>query len=180
MLRRVALAFLVLPWLAAGCGWEVSLGPVDGVDSFRWEEDIPNPALKKEGDIVVTRTVEVIDEEHARHYRDELGPDKIGALRRVELTIVEVSIDGVDLAMSGPPTLVLFGHSMPGEVGATIELERGQVDWLRARLLAGDPIATSLTVDLQAPVAALDDRLPSLHIVVEVQPTLVIDGSRAL
>jgi hypothetical protein len=171
MLRRVAIAFLLL----AGCAFEVSLGPADGVRAFRFEEDVPNPALAKQGEVSVTREVEVIDEERSRRYLASFGPDKIGSIRRVSLEIVDVRIVGADLAMSGPPTLVIFGHSVTGERGATVELEDGQVDWLRGRLLAGEPVGTTLTVYLEAPLDALDARSPSLHIVVEVQPTLVID-----
>jgi hypothetical protein len=177
MLRPVAIGFLLA---ALACTFEVSLGPGDGVRTFKFEADIPNPALKKDGQIVLTRDFLLIDEMRSQRYLESFGPDKIGALRRVTLTVVDVRIEGVDLAVTGPPTLVIAGHSLPGAPGAMIELDDGQVAWLRDKLLAAEPVVTSLTVDLQTPAGALDARLPSLHIIVEIQPTLVIDATEAL
>jgi len=175
----MAIGFLIAGLACAwACTWEISLGPGDGVRSFKFETDIPNPALKKDGDIVMTRDFLLMDEMRSRRYLDTFGPDKIGALRRVTLTVVDVHIVGVDLATTGPPNLVIAGHSLSGKPGASVELDDDQVDWLRSRLLDAEPVVTTLTVDLRAPLAALDARVPSLHITVEIQPTLVIDGTR--
>ena len=173
----MAIGFLLA---ALACTFEVSLGPADGVRTFKFEADIPNPALKKDGQIAMTRDFVLIDEARSQHYLQSLGPNKIGALRRVKLEVVAVDIEGVDLAMTGPPTLVIGNHSLSGEPGATVELDDGEVVWLRDKLLAGEPVVTTLTVDLRAPVAALDARMPSLHIIVEIQPTLVIDAYETL
>src|SRR5687768_13139558 len=112
MLRRVAIGFLTV---ALACTFEVSLGAVDGVRSIKFEVDIPNPALKKDGQIVMTRDFLLMDARRAQHYRDSFGPERIRSIRRVTLTVVDVDIVGVDLAMTGPPTLLIAGHSLPGE-----------------------------------------------------------------
>src|SRR5689334_2743638 len=103
---RVAVA---LAFLTVGCSWELTLGRGDGVQPFRYEESVDNPARTGESEMLVVREVEVISAERSAEMKDDLGSDKIGALRDVTLTVSEMRIDGVDLDVTGPPEISLFG-----------------------------------------------------------------------
>jgi hypothetical protein len=160
---------------AAACTWEISLGAGDGISEVRFEEDISNPAEKRDADIAFSRDIVLITAERSQHYLDRFGPDKIGSMRGVTLTIVQMRIDGVDLGRTGPPTLSLAGHEVIGTPGAEVELDDDQVDELRSRLLAGAELSAPLVISLHAPLEALDASRPSLHIVLVLQPTLHVD-----
>jgi hypothetical protein len=173
----VALAFLAA---AGGCTWEMSLGRGDGVQPYRFEEDVENPARSRKGEMLVTREVELISAERSQKYRDSFGPDRIGALRAVSLTITEVRVDGADLDLTGPPDVGILGHPMRGVPGEVTHLDDFQVDWVRKQILAGEAVTGPLSFYLPFPEGTLDDAVPSLHIVLVLQPTLIVDAARSL
>ena len=165
---------------AAACGFEASLGPADGVRSVRIEEDMPNPALVDEGLVVLTEDIEILSASDSAHYRNKFGDDKIGALRGVTLELVEIRIEGLDLARSSPPQIFLWDQRMDAVVGAEIELDDPEVDAIRAAMLGETQLLAPLALSLDAPLDALDATRPELHIVLVVQPTLRIDVASAL
>ena len=173
MRSGVALLFLLT---AVGCGWEMTLGRGSGVAPFRFEETVPNPARAEQDEMEVTRDVELFSAEASARMLDNLGPDRIGSLRGVTLTVTEMRIDGLDLDRTGPPALGILGHPLTGEIGASIQLDDFQVNELRDRLLSGEAMTGMLSLFVELPMGTLDDRFPSLHIVLVLQPTLVVDA----
>jgi hypothetical protein len=177
MRASVALGFLVWSLVGGACSWEVSLGRGDGVSPFRFEEDVANPAREKKEQMLVTREVDLISEERAREYLESFGPDRIGSLRSVKLTVSEMRIDGVDLDRTGSPYVGLAGHALRGVPGESVELDDFEVDAVRKTLLEGEALRTTLSISLDTPAGTLDEAVPNLHIVLVVQPTLVIDAT---
>lgn len=165
---------------AAACGFEASLGPADGVRTVRIEEDVPNPALKREGQVVFATDVAILSAADSARYRNRFGDDKIGSLRGVTLELVELRVDGMDLARSSPPQIFLWDHRIDATIGAEIELDDREVDAIRAAMLGETELRAPLIVALDAPLEALDATRPELHIVLVVQPTLRIDVASAL
>jgi hypothetical protein len=179
---RVVVCFLVL---GAACGWELSLGPADGVAPFRFEASLANPAMVDPGpgpvaEVSLSRDVVMISAERSRHYLDRFGADRIAALRGITLTVVEMRIEGADLGQGEPPEIVLAGHVMAGVPGETATLDRHQVNQVRARLLAAEAIELPLSITLATTREVLAEGATSLHIVLVVQPTLLVDATRVL
>lgn len=172
----VLLAFLFV----SACSWEISLGPGDGVSQVRFEADVANPALKSDGTIVLFRDAVLLTAKDSQRYLAKFGPDKIGAIRGVTLELVELRIDGVDLARNAAPTVTLGGHEVAAVPGAEIELDDDQVDDLRAAILGGTELRAPLVIRLEAPLETLDATRPELHILLVVQPTLRVDVTRAI
>ncbi len=173
MAVRVSLLFLVL---ASACSFDVTVG----MSPVRFEQSIPNPALAKTGDVVVDEQVNLVSTAGSQYYLSTLGPTKIGALRSVTLTLVDFHIDGVNMQMAGPAMLTIAGQTMVAQPGETVTLDDSQVNWMRSQLLHGDAVTTTLGITLNAPLAALDATSQLLHIVLVVQPTLVVDATSAL
>ena len=171
---RLAIA---LVFLTAGCHWDLTLGRGDGVQPFRFEEKVSNPARTGESQMLIVREVEIIRAESSAAYKRDLGTDKIGSLKGVTLTISEMRIEGVDLGVTGPPEVFLMEHQMIGVPGDSATLDDTQVGQVRASILAGLALTTTLAISLPTPKGTLDADLSSLHIVLVVQPTLVIDGT---
>lgn len=176
MRLRLLAAFIFV----AGCGFEVSLGPGDGIRPIRFEEDVANPALKREGSVVFNAEVLVVSAADSARYYQRFGPDKIGAIRGVTLEILEISMDGVDLTRTAAPRVTFWGHAVQGRVGEEVELDDDQVDTLRAAILGGTDLRVPLVLTLDTPLEALDETRPELHIVIVVQPTLHVDVTRAI
>lgn len=172
----LAIWFLAL----AGCGFQIEIGRGDGIRPVRFEADVPNPALKRDGEIVLVRDAVLLTAADSQRYLAKFGPDKIGAIRGVTLELVELSIAGADLSRAGPPTLALDGHQLPGVPGSQIELDDDEVDRLRAAILGGTELRAAVVIRLDAPLETLDATRPELHILLVVQPTLHVDVSRAL
>jgi hypothetical protein len=177
MLFRSALAFLLA---ASACTWEMTIGRGSGVLPFRFEKSVENPSRTGGGrDMLIVEDVDVFDAERAAQIRDNVGPDRIGSIRAVTLTVTEMRIDGLDLGRTGPPQLGLLGRPVEGVVGASFELSDHEVDVFRDHLLAGRALPTTLSISVHIPEGAADESLPYLHVALEVQPTLVVDASKS-
>ncbi len=178
----------LFPWLAvlglglfglAGCGYEISLGPGDGIDEIRHEELVEREAFAAGTVVELSRDLVILDEEQSREYLERFGADKIGSITAVDLTLVEARADGG--VFEGPPVVTMAGETM-SRTGTRVSLHEVHVDALRAGILGGTPVVMPVSILLTVAGGPPDLArwAASVHIVVVVQPTLHVDATRSL
>src|SRR5262249_57393490 len=108
VLPRVAPVFLLL----AGC-LEIHLGKDDGIEPITFDQTLTGlapallPAAMGAREVNLTETLVVIDAASAADDLDRFGPDKIGAIREVNLAVEEEKYDGLDLTRAPKPTIYI-------------------------------------------------------------------------
>jgi hypothetical protein len=165
--------FLVVTLLLGASACQLDLGRGE-VTPFRYDALAPAAA-----DVKIMRDVELISAERSQHYLDKYGPDKIGAITSVDVTLDEAYVDGVPAGMFAEPQVRLDGLVFQ-RIGDTEALDDDQVNGLRARLLEGAAVVAPMEIYAHAvDPTALAQAPPSLHIVVVVQPTLHVDATKS-
>jgi hypothetical protein len=171
MPSRVVLLLLVV---VTGCGFDVSLGPADGIREVRHVEELAATELKQ-GALEIGRDLVVITEEQAGRYLDRFGPDRIGAITAVEIALVEVTVTGGQLAR--PPVIGIAGRTMirPGD---EVSLPEADVDELRARILARREVILPLRLSVEAAEPLPDGRAADLRVEIVLQPILHVNATK--
>jgi len=151
---------------AAGCSLVIDIEVAPVV----LDQTMPAPAGP--GKVALAGTLRVFSAETAARQLADRGPDRIGSIRGVTLTIDAATYDGVDLARTGPPTIHLGDHVLPPGT-TSVDLDGAEVDRLRVALLTPTALEIPITFVFDAPdAAAVKDKV---HVRLEIQPTLHVD-----
>jgi len=175
VLSRVAPAFLLL----AGC-LQIHLGKDDGIEPLTFDQTVSGlapqlvPAPMGAREVNVTETLIVIDAISAAVDLDRFGPDKIGAIRGVNLSVEEETFDGLDLTRAPKPTLYIGGAVLAPD-DDSVDLDDDTVNTVRADLLTPQAVAIPFTMRFTIPADAPDALGPKIHVHMIFQPTLTID-----
>jgi hypothetical protein len=175
VLSRVAPAFLLL----AGC-LQIHLGKDDGIEPVTFDQTlsglapqlVPAPAGARE--VNLTETLVVIDAAKAADDLNRFGPDKIGAIRGVSISVEEEKFDGLDLTRAPKPTIYI-GTAVLGPDDDGVDLDDETVNTVRADLLTPQAVAIPFTMRFTIPADAPDALGPKIHVRLVLQPTLTVD-----
>jgi hypothetical protein len=165
--------------LLTGC-LRIDLGKDDGIEPITFDKTLTGlapalvPAPMDAREVNLTETLVVIDAARAAHDLDRFGPDKIGAIRGVSLTVEEETFDGLDLTRAPRPTIYV-GSATLGPDDDSVDLDDDTVNTVRADLLTPQAVAIPFTMRFTVPADAPDALGPKVHVVLVFQPTLSVD-----
>jgi hypothetical protein len=165
--------------LLAGC-LQIHLGKDDGIEPVTFDQTLtglaPELVAAPPGarEVNQTETLVVIDAAQAAHDLDRFGPDKIGAIRGVSLSLEEERFDGLDLTRAPAPTITIGTATLaPGD--DSVDLDDATVNTVRVDLLTPQAVAIPFTMRFTVPADAPDALGPTVHVVLVFQPTLAVD-----
>lgn len=165
--------------LLAGC-LQIHLGKDDGIEPVTFDQKLTGlapqlvPAPMGAREVNLTQTLVVIDAAQAAADLKRFGPDQIGAIRGVNLSVEEESFDGLDLTRAPKPT-IFIGTAVLGPDDDSVDLDDDTVNTVRADLLTPQAVAIPFTMRFTVPADAPDALGPTVHVRLVLQPTLAVD-----
>jgi hypothetical protein len=129
-------------------------------------------------DVTLAPALHILSADSSARILAKEGPDRVGAVRGATLLIVSATYDGVDLAQTGPPTIVLGAHTLAPGVTA-VDLDDNEVEALRVALLTPKALDLPISFTFHEPGGASGAVASSVHVRVVLQPILHVNIGRS-